>query len=211
MIAAAHPDHVSRPPRGIAVWHVVITGFMQTLREPTGGQQLWDEIRRAQPGPPALLLPWNADWQGVADLIWRFRPLDRPPRVYVYAYSFGGGWGFPQLARELAEREIEIEHAVLADAVFRPRWRLLAPLSLTPWPKIVAPPNVRKVSWFRQRTGLPKGHNVVAADPDRTTVYPAVLIPGVTHHFMDDDSHWWAKSLAVASQARPAEPTFKNP
>lgn len=183
----------------IPAWHVVISGFTQTLRQPTGCQQLWDVLRRARRESDAavLLQPWNADWAGLADLIWRFRPAE-PPRVYCYAYSWGGGWGFPQLACELGERGIEIAHAVLCDAVYRPRLNLLAPIALTPIPRIVVPANVRLVDWYRQETGLPKGHQVVAADPRRTTVRPGVLLRGVTHHFMDDQSAWWRKCLEVA-------------
>lgn len=200
----------------IPVWHVVISGFTQSLSHPSGAQSLWDALRRARrPRPcgqcdgdsaPVLLFPWDADWAGLAELIWRFRPLDRPTRVFCYAYSWGGGWGFPNLARELRKRGIEVSHAVLCDAVYRPRCRLLSAAALTPWPKILVPDNVREVTWYYQRGGLPAGHEVVAEDPDQTLVNPGVLIHGVTHHYMDDQSEWWLRSLAIASAARPALP-----
>lgn len=194
---------------GIPVWHVVISGFTQRLESPSGAQFLWNAIRRARANSAdaaALLEPWNADWRGIADLIWRFRPLDRPARVCCYAYSWGGGWGFPALARELAQRGIEIAQAVLCDAVYRPRWISFDWLALTRLPKIRVPANVREVSWFRQRTGLPAGHDVIAEDRTRTRVNAAVVCDGVAHQFMDDLDAWWLKSLSVAAAARPAPP-----
>jgi hypothetical protein len=114
-------------PSTVPIWHVVITGFTQRLEHPSGGQYLWSAIRHARADcaeAPALLLPWNADWPGVAELIWRFRSLTRPSRVYVYAYSWGGGWGFPTLAAELAHRGIEcvgVTHHYMDD---QPCWWL---------------------------------------------------------------------------------------
>lgn len=194
---------------GIPLWHLVISGFTQKLEHPNGCQNLWNAIRRARRDcyeAATRLDPWNSDWAGIAELVWRFRPTDRPPAVFVYAYSWGGGWGFPQLAEQLADRGIEIEHAVLSDAVYKSPLRLLAPLSLTPWPEIRVPENVREVDWFYTRNGLPAGHKVVAANPKRTLINPGVLMPGVTHHYADDQPCWWLKSLEVASSARAAEP-----
>lgn len=213
MIALARPEvpNVALPADrgGIPVWHLVISGFTQTLRQPSGCQYLWDAMRRSKrPGvnSACMLYPWNADWRGVAELVWRFRPCDRPPRVFCYAYSWGGGWGFPRLSAELGERDIEVTHAVLCDAVFRPHCRALAFLALTPGRKILVPANVREVTWFRQRTGLPMGHDVVAADPKQTRVHPGILVPGVTHHYMDDEWCWWNKCLQLAGDASPAPP-----
>lgn len=157
-----------------------------------------------------LLVPWNFDWAGLADLVWRFRPSDRPARAYCYAYSWGGGWGFPTFARELDQRGIEIAHAVLCDAVYRPPRRYLGALvawqALLSAPKIVVPPNVREVDWFYQREGLPEGHQVVAADPRRTRVNPGLRLYGVTHHYMDDQAAWWRKCQDVAAIAQPSHP-----
>jgi hypothetical protein len=205
----AAPRPADRAFEAIPIWHVVITGFTQKLEHPSGGQYLWNAIRRARHDceeAACLLEPWNADWAGIATQIWRFRPINRPVRVYVYAYSWGGGWGFPQLAGGLQTRGIEIAHAVLADAVYRPPTRLLLVKSLLRTSQILLPANVREVSWFFQRTGLPMGHQIVAADPKRTKVNPGVECPGVTHHYMDDQPAWWLKSLEVAAAARPAEP-----
>lgn len=187
----------------IGVWHVVISGFTQTLGHSNGVQSVWGAIRLAVPDcreADCLLLPWNANWPEIAEFIWQFRPADRPPRITVEAYSWGGGWGFPCLARELGKRGIDIEHAVLCDAVYRSPWRLLAWRSLTRRPKIVVPPNVREVSWFYQRTGLPMGHQVVAADSQATKIHDGVELPGVTHHYMDDQPAWRRKCLQVAGQ-----------
>lgn len=194
---------------GIPVWHVVISGFTQNLEHPNGCQYLWNAIRRAQDCDEAAcrLEVWDADWAGIAELIWRFRPIDRPARVYISAYSWGGGWGFPQLAGELGKRGIEVIHAVLADPVYRPKSRLFVAAALVPGMKITVPANVREVSWFFQKTNrFLRGHDLIAADPERTKINPGVECPGVTHHYMDDQPCWWQKSLEVAAAARPAEP-----
>lgn len=203
----------SSPPREkytpslhtIGVWHVVISGFTQGVGRPNGAQLLWSMLRAAHQNGRAVveLFPWNADWSHVAEWIWRFRPLERPVRVYVYAYSWGGGWGFPRLARELGKRGIEIEAAVLSDAVYRHPLRSLAWLSLCRRPRIVAPANVREVFWFFQRVNKPAGHPVVAADPHRTFVHPGRQAE-VTHHYMDDLPAWYQQSIDVAAAARQA-------
>jgi len=86
----------------VSVWHLVISGFTQGIKAPNGAQLLWSMLRAAHQNGKSVveLFPWNADWSHVAEWIWRFRPLDRPVRVYVYAYSWGGGWGF-QYGRSL--------------------------------------------------------------------------------------------------------------
>ena len=203
VIAASKTCSLRRPPGGIAAWQVVISGFTQDLERPNGCQQLWDSLRRqrADGQTPVLLEPWNYDWRGLAELIWRFRPAGPPPRVDVFAYSWGGGWGFPRLAAELQKRGLEIARAVLCDAVYRPRLRLLAGAALLPVWQIVVPENVREVSWYYQRSGFPMGHPVVAADPRRTRVNPGVLVRGVTHHYMDDQACWWSGCLEAAAAA----------
>lgn len=197
-----------QPSGGIPAWHVVISGFTQRLEHPSGSQYLWNSIRLARENcreAACLLEPWNSDWRGIAEWIWRFRPLDRPARVYVYAYSWGGGWGFPQLAKELDERGIEIQHAVLTDPVYRSPRRLLAPLALCPIVPIMVPANVREVSWFFQRTNrFLRGHEPIAADPLRTKINKGVECLGLTHHYMDDSNEWFLRCLRIASQARPA-------
>lgn len=184
----------------------MISGFTQTLQRPNGVQTVWDALCVAARNARVVFYPWDFDWSALAEFILRFQPTDRPTRVYVYGYSWGGGWGFPQLALELQKRSITIEHAVLCDAVYRPRSRLLVWEALIPRSRIVVPANVREVSWFRQRTGLPMGHDVVAADPRHTKVNTGVLVPGCTHHYMDDQPCWQNKCLDIAAAARPAEP-----
>ena len=190
--------------KGIPVWHLVISGFTQTLEKPSGCQNLWEKLRSERSNGETVvdLEPWNADWAGIAELIWRFRPARKPPRVFCYAYSWGGGWGFPQLAGELLKRGIEIQHAVLCDAVYRPKCRLFLIESLLRSSRVIVPANVREVDWFYQREGLPMGHEVVAADPEQTDIHPGVQIFGVTHHYMDDQSCWWEKCREVARNAR---------
>ncbi|HEX5442542.1 MAG TPA: hypothetical protein VFW87_01880 [Pirellulales bacterium] len=199
-------------------WYFVISGFTQTLSTPSGCQQLWHclDRERHHARAKAMLWPWNADWRGVAELVWRFRPFDRRPRVYTFAYSWGGGHGMPRFADELARRGIDIDHAVLCDAVYRAPLRALDFLSLTNWPRprIVVPRNVRQVDWFFQRADHwynPRGHEPVAAAGAQTVIHPGQEL-FAAHHYMDDQPEWWQKCLDVAAhpehaagQARTAE------
>lgn len=189
--------------RSIRDWHIVISGFTQTLETPCGSQILWNQLRRDAAGHDSavLLQPWHADWAGVAELIFRFRPLPRRPRVFCYAYSWGAGFGFPELARELGKRGLGIEHAVLSDAVYRPRYRALDWLALVRYPRVLVPSNVRRVDWFYQADDRwIRGHQVVAADAKLTEITPGQRCRA-THHYMDDLPAWWLRSLEVAAEA----------
>lgn len=212
-----HPRHLADPPRPrapagaiyvpqrhcIRRWHVVISGFTQNEGRPNGSELLWSMLRqhdRGGNGTCTTLRPWNSPWDNFAEMVWRFRPLEAPPEVHVYAYSWGAGWGFPRLAHELGKRSLAIDTAVLSDAVYRnPLWSL-AWLSLCRLPRIAVPPNVREVYWFFQRTNRPAGHTVVAADPERTIVHQG-REARATHNYMDDLPAFYQQSLAVAHQA----------
>src|SRR6185437_8047403 len=117
------------------------------------------------------LREWDADWQRVAEHVLLCAIAgDVRPQIKIYAFSWGAGWGFLQLARRLRERGLEVDAAVLSDPVYRSpllidRWR-----SLVGRPKIVVPDNVHQVDWFYQRTNTPHGGRVVALDPKRTDV-----------------------------------------
>jgi hypothetical protein len=186
----------------IETWHFVISGFRQHLDRPTGSQLLWSKLRNAHSNGSVCveLREWNSDWNAIAEFVWRFRPAHAPPRVFVYAYSWGAGWGFVRLARELARRGLSVECAVLADAVYRARWISLSWLSLVGLPHVRVPRNVREVYWYFQRRSLPRGHAVVAEDPRATTVHPGIECQS-DHSWMDDDYAYHARALEVARKA----------
>jgi hypothetical protein len=191
----------------VAKWHLVISGFTQHRGDPTGSQRLWMELRAAvgrEPNTAVEFFCWNADWNAVAEWIWRCGPAGEPPVVFVYAYSWGAGWGFVQLARELRKRGIDVRWAVLCDPVYRH--------PLLPWlffwlsisrlfrPRIVAPPNVDHVWYCVQRLDRwpqPRGHQVIAAVPRATYVLGPLLLER-THHYMDDAPEWHERALETA-------------
>lgn len=171
----------------IRAWHVVIGGFRQTEGKPTGMVRLWSQLheRHAQPGVCVELRAWNETWRDLAELIWRVQPDNEPVVVKVYAYSWGAGWGAMQLARQLAQRGIPVAWMVLSDPVYRSPWPWWRWLALASWRSIRVPANVRVVHWFRQRTNLPAGHNLIPIRKERTIVTTPVWVE-VSHQYMDD-------------------------
>ncbi|HJT31056.1 MAG TPA: hypothetical protein VJ783_03240 [Pirellulales bacterium] len=194
-----------RPPAAIAVWHVVISGFTQHRGDPTGSQKLWLRLRGLVNNGRSCVefFPWNSNWKDVAEWIWRCRPEERPPRVYVYAYSWGAGGGFVRLARALRKRGIEVERAVLSDPVYCPPLRCLAWTALLRWKKIHVPDNVRRVDYFFQRRNYPRGHHLVALDPKRTVI-GRPQEAALEHHYMDGLFAWQFLCGDVAKEAQPA-------
>lgn len=196
------------PKPAIAVWHLVISGFTQHRGEPTGSNRLWLRLRGLVNNGRSCVefFPWHSDWSDVAEWIWSCRPEERPPRVFVYAYSWGAGGGFVRLARALKKRGIEIEIAVLSDPVYCPPLRCLAWLALCPWQKIRVPDNVKRVHYFFQRENLPQGHHLVADDPRKTTIERPHQARQ-EHHYMDELHAWQFLCGDVAAAAQPA-PTY---
>ena len=136
----------------IGKWAVIRKGFLQDDRAVTGLEKLWLKSRAFSNRNCCIQCrEWDDDPIGMADMIWRNSTPD--PIIYDIDYSWGGGWGMPQLAKALRERGLWIDTAVMCDPVYRSprltmRWRSLinkGPLT----PKIVIPPNVRKIIWFR--------------------------------------------------------------
>lgn len=186
----------------VHAWHLCISGFTQTEGQLTGLMRLCLElgIRHNGPRTRVELRKWNDDWSDVAEFIWLTRPngASGGPRVNVYAYSWGAGWGFTQLAQQLRQRQIEVSSAVLCDPVYRSRWLSMQWRSLWGHPVIRVPDNVHTVWSCYQTTNKPAGHPLVADDPSRTRILPAVHVPGVTHQYMDDTRMFFERSLEVA-------------
>ncbi len=219
--APLHPDsHTAAPIRR---WHICISGFLQRPGRPSGIHALWRLIRaRVQNGDTCVeCRTWSDDWQACAEWIHQFRPVPsapgpasspgvpavsqptpQPPRVFVYAYSWGAGFGFIQLARALERKGIPIECAVLSDPVYRSRLLSFRWLAFVPWCRLKIPANVREVVWVRQRMSLPRGHDLVAADPRATLIHPASVL-SVPHTRIDDAPWFWSEALEVAARDRP--------
>lgn len=134
------------------------------------------------------LRTWNSRWKETARYI--ERTTTKNARIFVVAYSWGGGWGFPRLALHLLGKR-EIRQVVLCDAVYRsdvlPSRLPFNPLSLSKLPTIRVPRNVMSVRWLRRASrdlrpadasgrrrfrlsGLIRGHRVVAEDAILTDV-----------------------------------------
>ncbi len=172
----------------IARWIIPISGFTQGRSAKNGITHLWQKIRRYDGGSTVVLPPqeWNRRWKETARWIWDMSPDGVCPEVYVFAYSWGCGWGFTELARYLESYSCDITAAVLSDPVYRSRWkpwRSLLPHKYCPSIKI--PGNVREVYWLRQEKNIPQGASLKAADPERTKIHEP-RIAHYPHQAMDD-------------------------
>lgn len=184
-------------------WHVCISGFRQHRGSPTGLEALWQRLRAAHHNGVAAveLCAWNDNWSALAEFIWRFRRDGQPPRIGIYAYSWGAGWGFIQLARQLRRRGLEVQHAVLSDPVYRHWYRAGNWRAFVPGIPIEVPANVRRVQYFVQRQNWPRGHRVIAADATQTAIWAPITL-NADHEKMDDADEFHETSLVAANQLK---------
>jgi hypothetical protein len=175
-------------------WLVPLMGFRESAARRTGMERLWAELRRYASPSCTVLSPWEwrDNMRSLAAFICRNSP-GTPPRLFVFAYSWGGGYAFPRLAAECDRLGVVIETACLCDPVYRsrilPPWLPLNPLSLLRGRRIVVPASVQAVFWVRQHLFPPCGHEVVPADPEATeVVQPKVL--NVPHTRIDESPAW---------------------
>lgn len=191
----------------IRVWNVCISGFLQNESRLTGVLAIWRRLHADFYGSDVRveLRTWRENWSALADCIHLLRPDDQQPVVNVFGYSWGG-YAAVLLARQLERRGIVVANLVLCDAVYRHSYWLGNWRALVPWSRIVVPANVQRVRWFRQRVGMPMGHEVVPADERRTHVYPAKSV-GVEHVYMDELPEFAATCRAVVWESchRPGE------
>jgi len=178
-------------------WVVVISGFLQDEGQPTGMVGLWASLHHLLSGPynRIELRSWDDNWSMVAEFVWRQRPPDNNVDVVICAYSWGGPSAM-ELARQLGRRGISVRHMVLADPVYRHRWKFWRPLFR--WPKIIVPKNVVEVTWFRQHYDWPEGHDLVAENAAKTHIeLPMELTRG--HTYMDE-SPWFHRACHTIAQ-----------
>lgn len=137
---------------------VVISGFTQKNHQNTGSRQLWRELRmerdllHVEEDVLVELKTWNTDWDAYAKYINSLEPSE----VLICCYSWGAGYGMPQLAKRL-EGGVK---AVVCDPVKHSvtvlgRWFALLDM------KIRVPKNVEVVGWLSQRGDWLDGDKLV--------------------------------------------------
>jgi len=185
----------------ILTWIICISGFTQHVGEPTGIHKLWLKLRHnfTNATTQTELWTWNSRWWELAEAI-KISRDGVPPRVLICAYSWGAGWGFVRLARELRKRGIVVLGAVLADPVYRSRWLSFAWRSLIGSPVVSIPDNVRTVRWLRQRNNYPRGHDLVAQNERLTRIEAAVELVGVTHENIDDSDEFHSLAMTMVEE-----------
>lgn len=132
---------------------IVISGFTQHMHQYTGSRRLWRGIRERvalhdDKNVVIELKEWNSDWKSYAKYINSYNPTE----VIICAYSWGGGYGMPQLAKRL---QCPVR-AVLCDPVFRSKTFLARWVAFLDW-SIKIPKNVKIVEWFYQLKNEPGG------------------------------------------------------
>lgn len=182
---------------------ICIGGFTQGIGRRTGIFRLWMKLLKLRsPHVSVELYEYNHPWNAVAEQIFLASEDWDNTRIVVAAYSFGGGFGFLQLARELAERGLEIDTGILSDAVYRSRFILGKWLAFVDWPVIRVPPNVKIVHWFYQRMNRPRGHRVVAVNEQSTKIDPPEGTQlSAIHQFLDDSPVFHKLVISVAEKA----------
>jgi len=183
-------------PTRIAEWHFCIGGFSQREGELTGLQKLWLSLAPLRTSDVVVgLREWDADWETVADLI--ARCSTERPRIYVYAYSWGAGYGAIQLAHELQRHGLEIQRAVFADPIWHGPGLLTELLAFSTRLTIVVPPNVQEVWSTFQTQDRPRAHSLIPANASRTLIHTPIRCRR-DHEWMDDAPEFHRLCLRVA-------------
>jgi len=171
----------------VRCWLICISGFLQDEGDPSGIMRLWRRLeneihnggRHTRPSTVVVPKTWQCDVDALSDLVFRLRPNAGGPIVRIAGYSWGGATA-ANLCRSLQRKGVGVDKLILCDPVYR-GWR--AWRAFCPWARIHIPENVATVWRFYQRTNLPRGHRLVAAD--NTTVHEQEL-GRVTHQYADD-------------------------
>lgn len=162
--------------------YLFIMGFTQHIGKPDVGiMRMWQHARQYS-SPDVLVmtpLPWDSPWEHVAGFVNHLKI----PELYVFAYSWGAGWGVPRLLEHL---DNPVKYVLAIDPVYRsrilPSWIPFNPLSLTGLFSVKYPANkAEEVKVFRQKTKRPFGRLVEGVK--NTFVYEPLFLP---HDRMDD-------------------------
>lgn len=187
-------------------WHVVISGYTQNYGSLNGSETLWGDIDDALcskgPGVRVLYFPWNAPWREIAEMIKRNSVPST--EVFIYAYSWGAGYGFVTLAQQLEDWGVSVRHAVLCDPV----WRRPGIPAFFQWVGTIAsyfgretiavPTNVLEVSWCYQRNSKPDGDRPVAAKGSRTRINAGFKLRNAVHTTADESQWFQSRAMEVA-------------
>lgn len=132
------------------------------------------------------LKEWNADWEGYAKFINSLHPSE----VVVCAYSFGAGFGMPELCKRL----VAPVTCVLCDPVYRSKTILGRWAAFCDW-KIKVPENVtvvshliQKAKWWQLDGDLLKG--------GKSLCEPTLL--EYTHTEIDNSKEYHKAAIMVA-------------
>lgn len=186
-------------------WHIPIMGFTQTKWSPSGVERLWRKLRTVCVGEQSSLIhpqEWNANWQELAEFIWRNSEGVESVRCNIYAYSWGCGHGFVKLSRALWNRGIPVAHAVLSDPVYHHWFKPWRGLFRATWnPPIIVPANVHEVDWFYQRQNTPQGVYLRAVSPSLTRIHDGRELQ-CSHQYMDDAKEFHDLVLQIAEAGK---------
>jgi len=126
---------------------VVISGFTQKNHQDTGSKQLWRELHMLDDlceSEDAIidLREWDTDWKSYSKYINSLEPSE----VLICCYSWGGGYGMPQLSKRL-QCPVSV---VACDPVYHSPTKLGCWMALFDR-KIKLAKNVSVVGWLSQR------------------------------------------------------------
>lgn len=172
---------------------VVISGFTQKNYQQTGSRHLYTELSLERDGEVArdvkiFLREWNTDWKAFAKEVNCLEPSE----VLVCAYSWGGGYGMPQLTKRL----LAPVTCVLCDPVYRSKTLLGRWAAFCDW-KIKVPENVDVIKHFIQKAKWWE----LDGDPlkgGKSLCEPTVL--DYTHNEMDESHEYHEAAANVAKQ-----------
>lgn len=166
-------------------WYIIISGFRQNKSSWTNGCiSIFQEVETKCDGRVELLA-WNDDMEQMAKFISLISPTT--PNILVFAYSWGCGHGFIELAKHLSP--LKIQEAVLCDPVYYSflYWRAFL------WHKIRIPNNVEKIWQLRQEHDWPRGHDLVG----KGRIFSPIIL-NLPHVEMDNSREFKDLCLNIA-------------
>ena len=161
------------------------------MHQDTGSKRLWRKMciaddLHANRDVVILLREWKSDWKDYAKYINSLEPTE----VLICAYSWGGGFGMPQLAKRL----VAPVTCVLCDPVYRSKTLIGRWAAFCDW-KIKVPENVtvvahliQKAKWYQLDGDLLKGGKWLCK--------PTVL--DYTHTEIDNSPEYHKAALTAA-------------
>jgi pimeloyl-ACP methyl ester carboxylesterase len=182
-------------------WVIMRSGFTQTKGKPGNGcVDIVGELaqRYGGNGNRIELEAWKDCPEHTAHYIHRLSSKKNPPRIALFGYSWGCGYGIVRLAKALDARGIHVKYAVLCDPVrysILP-WRAMMQKTFYKKFKIKLPPNIHEVFWLRQSVNVPSGYDLVATSSYTTIHRPKIV--NVRHQEMDNTPEFKIMCLKVA-------------